>query len=248
MRKMLEVRGIKKTFGGLTALVDISFCLCEGETMGLIGPNGAGKTTLFNIICGMKPDSGAIIFNQQDISGFKPDAICHLGIARTFQRIRPFLNLSVADHVACALLFGRKKMEISGLKDARAKAIDILRSVKLDHRAEKLAKELILAERRRMEIARALAAGPTLLLLDEVMAGLSSSEAQEMLEIMGRLKSDHDLSILMIEHTMKLVTAMCDRVVVLNFGQKLAEGPSSSVLQDKEVINAYLGAEDAESP
>ncbi|MFC1823100.1 ABC transporter ATP-binding protein [Thermodesulfobacteriota bacterium] len=248
MLKILEVQEITKNFGGLTALYDVSFSLHEGETLGFIGPNGAGKTTLFNIICGMKPDSGAVLFNNEDITNRKPDKICHLGIARTFQLIRTFLNLTVLDNVACGLIFGRRKNEVANLKDARDKAIDVLKEVKLDHRAEKLAKELVFAERRRMEIARALATGPSLLLLDEVMAGLSSPEAQEMLEIMARVKADHKLTILMIEHTMKLVTAMCDRLVVINFGQKLTEGDPHEVLNDREVIKAYLGEEDAEAP
>ena len=245
MGKTLEIQRITKSFGGLMALWDVTISVIEGETLGLIGPNGAGKTTLFNIICGMNPDSGNVLFNEKDITGLRSNEICHLGIARTFQLIRSFINLSVLDNVTCAILFGRRKKEIGRLKEAKEKAMEILRSVKLDHRADTLAKEIVFAEQRRMEMARALATGPTLLLLDEVMAGLSSPEAKEMLDIMERLKSDHGLTILMIEHTMKMVTAMCDRVVVLNFGRKLIEGPPREVLQDREVITAYLGEEDA---
>ena len=245
MRNILEIQRVTKSFGGLMALLDITVSLIEGETVGLIGPNGAGKTTLFNIIFGMKPDSGKVFFEEKEITGLKPNEICHRGIARTFQLIRPFANLSVLDNVTCALLFGRRKKEIAGLSDAREKAADILKWVKLDHRANTLAKELVFAERRRMELARALATGPSLLLLDEMMAGLSSSENKEMLEIMGRLKYEHDLTIFMIEHTMKLIAAMCDRIVVLNFGQKLIEGPLGEVFQNRKVIDAYLGEEDA---
>ena len=245
MRKTLEIQRVTKSFGGLMALLDITVSLIEGETVGLIGPNGAGKTTLFNIIFGMKPDSGKVFFEEKEITGLKPNEICHRGIARTFQLIRPFANLSVLDNVTCALLFGRRKKEIAELSDAREKAADILKWVKLDHRANTLAKELVFAERRRMELARALATGPSLLLLDEMMAGLSSSENKEMLEIMGRLKYEHDLTIFMIEHTMKLIAAMCDRIVVLNFGQKLVEGPLGEVFQNRKVIDAYLGEEDA---
>jgi branched-chain amino acid transport system ATP-binding protein len=245
MGKTLEIQRVRKSFGGLQALWDINVSLHEGETLGLIGPNGAGKTTLFNIVCGMKPDSGKVFFRGQDITGLKPNEICHRGIARTFQLIRPFPNLSVIDNVTCALLFGRRRREIAGLKEARGLAADILQQVKLDHRANTLASELVFAERRRMELARALGTGPDLLLLDEVMAGLSSPEAKEMLEIMGGLKEEYGLTIFIIEHTMKLITAMCDRLVVLNFGQKLVEGPSPEVLQNREVIKAYLGDEDA---
>lgn len=245
MKKILEVQRVTKRFGGLVALWEITLSLVEGETTGLIGPNGAGKTTLYNIICGMKPDSGKVLFKNEDITGSKPNVICHQGIARTFQLIRPFANLSVIDNVTCALLFGRLQKQIAGLNQAREMAADILKRVKLDHRANTLAKELVFAERRRMELARALGTGPELLLLDEVMAGLSSPETKEMLEIMESLKQQYALTILMIEHTMKLVTAMCDRIVVLNFGQKLAEGPSREVLQNKEVIKAYLGDQDA---
>lgn len=245
MKKILEIAKVTKRFGGLVALWEITFSLREGETTGLIGPNGAGKTTLFNIICGVKPDSGQISFKGEDITGLKPDEICHKGIARTFQLIRPFANLPVIDNVACAILFGRLKKEIASLREAREMAGDILEKVKLDHRISTPARELVFAEGRRMEMARALATGPEVLLLDEVMAGLSSAESIEMLDIMEGLKQEHGLTILMIEHTMKLVTAMCNRVVVLNFGQKLAEGPSSEVLQSAEVIKAYLGDEDA---
>jgi len=227
------------------ALCDVTISLLGRETVGLIGPNGAGKTTLFNIIFGMKPDSGKVFFEEKDITGLKPNEICHRGIARTFQLIRPFSNLSVLDNVTCALLFGRRGKEIDGLNDAREKAADILKWVKLDYRAHTLAKELVFAERRRMELARALATGPSLLLLDEMMAGLSSPEKKEMLEIMGRLKYEHNLTIFMIEHTMKLIAAMCDRIVVLNFGQKLIEGPPQEVFQNRKVIDAYLGEEGA---
>jgi branched-chain amino acid transport system ATP-binding protein len=245
MEKTLEIERLSKSFGGLQALWDVTVSLNEGETVGLIGPNGAGKTTLFNIICGMKPDSGSISFKGEDITGLKANEICHKGIARTFQLIRPFAELSVLDNISCALLFGRRKKSLTGLSEAREMAAGILKKVQLDHRINTPAKELVFAEGRRMEMARALATGPELLLLDEVMAGLSSPEAKEMLEIMASLKQQYALTILMIEHTMKLVTAMCDRIVVLNFGQKLAEGPSREVLQNQEVIKAYLGDEDA---
>ncbi len=245
MNEMLQIQNVTKTFGGLTALLRISVSIQEGETVGLIGPNGAGKSTLFNVICGMRSDSGRILLRGKDITGLKPDEICHRGIGRTFQLVRPFLELSTLDNVACALVFGRRKKEKAALKQIREEAADMLRYVKLDHRAHNLAKELVFAERRRLELARVLAAGPNLILLDEVMAGLSAPETKEMLDIMGKLKSDYNLTIFLVEHVIKLITAICDRIIVLNFGEKLAEGPPKEVLQLPEVITAYLGGKHA---
>jgi len=245
MKNSLELCNITKKFGGLTALEDVTFSLQEGETLGLLGPNGAGKTTLFNLICGMKPSSGTIHLKKKEITGLKPNEICQLGIARTFQLIRVFTDLSVLDNVACAILFGRNKKSGGNLMSARMRAIDFLKLLKLDQNAQKLAKDLSFAERRRLEIARALATGPEILLLDEVMAGLTSNEAGAMLDMMDRIKAESKVTILMIEHTMRMITAMCDRIVVINFGMKIAEGPPSQVLKEPEVIKAYLGEEDA---
>lgn len=222
---MLELRNISKSFGGLKALTRITLSVSEGQSVGLIGPNGAGKTTLFNVITGMRPDSGQIIFRGEDITGLESHEICHRGIARTFQLVRPFLELSTLDNVTCALIFGRRGRKGASLKELREEASGILRYVKLDHRVHNLAKELIFAERRRLELARALATGPDLILLDEAMAGLSAGEATEILEIMGRLKTDYKLTILVVEHVIKLITSICERIIVLNFGEKLAEGP-----------------------
>ena len=245
MKNSLEVHGITKKFGGLTALHDINFSLMEGETLGLIGPNGAGKTTMFNLICGLRPTSGKIMMNGEDLVGLEPQEVCQRGIARTFQLIRVFGNLTVLDNVTCAILFGRKKKVSTTLKSARDEAMDFIKKLKLEHRAGRITKELGFAERRRLEIARALATGPEILLLDEVMSGLSAPEATEMLDMMARIKADYHVTVMMIEHTMRMILALCDRIVVISFGQKIAEGIPKEVLKEPEVITAYLGEEHA---
>jgi branched-chain amino acid transport system ATP-binding protein len=245
MSEILQIQDITKTFGGLSALTRVSVSIHEGESVGLIGPNGAGKTTLFNVISGMKPNSGRIIFRGKDITGLKSHEICHRGIARTFQLVRPFLELSTLDNVTCALIFGRRKNEKTALEEIREEAANILKLVKLDHRTRHLAKELVFAERRRLELARALATGPDLILLDEAMAGLSAPEATQILDIVAKLKSDYHLTFFLVEHVLRLITAICNRIIVLNFGERLAEGPPKEVLQRPEVITAYLGGKHA---
>jgi len=242
---LLQVQEVSKSFGGVQALDRVSVSLEPGEVLGLIGPNGAGKTTLFNVIYGLKPEDGRVVFKEEEITGLKPHQICKRGIARTFQLTRPFLDLSVEDNVASAVLFGRNHKKVATLGDARIEALDILARVKLDRRGETPAGDLLFPERRRLELARALATGPELLLLDEVMAGLTVGEAQEMVEILGRLRRELALTLLVIEHVMKVVMAICDRIVVLNHGSKLAEGAPGEVVSHKAVIEAYLGAERA---
>jgi len=241
MDEILQIQNITKTFGGLSALTSVSLSIHEGESVGLIGPNGAGKTTLFNVISGMKPNSGRVLFRGKDITGLKSHEICHRGIARTFQLVRPFLELSTLDNVTCALIFGRRENEKTALGEIREEASDILKLVKLDHRTHRLAKELVFAERRRLELARALATGPDLILLDEAMAGLSVPEATQILDIVAKLKSDYHLTFFLVEHVLRLITAICNRIIVLHFGERLAEGPPKEVLQRPEVITAYLG-------
>ena len=245
MDEILQIQNITKTFGGLSALTSVSLSIHEGESVGLIGPNGAGKTTLFNVISGMKPNSGRVLFRGKDITGLKSHEICHRGIARTFQLVRPFLELSTLDNVTCALIFGRRENEKTALGEIREEASDILKLVKLDHRTHRLAKELVFAERRRLELARALATGPDLILLDEAMAGLSVPEATQILDIVAKLKSDYHLTFFLVEHVLRLITAICNRIIVLNFGERLAEGPPKEVLQRPEVITAYLGGKHA---
>jgi len=245
MPKILELQEISKNFGGIQALYRISLSLNEGEVVGLIGPNGAGKTTLFNTICGTRPSEGSIFFKGEDITGLKSFQICRKGIARTFQLTRPFLEYSAQDNVAFALLFARNRNGVGGLREAREAAIDILRMVNLEHKAGNRAEGFGFGERRRLELARAVATGPQLLMMDEVMSGLSVSEGRDMLAIVNRLRSGGNLTIFVIEHIMKMISSLCERVIVLNYGKKLTEGPPSEVLRNKEVIAAYLGGEDA---
>ena len=245
MGPLLEAQGISKRFGGVRAIDGIDLSIDRGEVVGLIGPNGAGKTTLFNVICGLKPTAGRVLFKGEDITGLAPHQICRQGIARTFQLTRPFVELSVRDNVAAAVLFGRTERTVSGLGDAREAADLILGWVKLDHRAPAVAKDLLFSERRRLEVARALATGPELLLLDEVMAGLTVAEAQDMVALLVKLRRELSLTLLVIEHVMKVVMTMCDRVVVLNYGSKLAEGVPRDVTGHPAVIDAYLGVESA---
>jgi ABC-type branched-subunit amino acid transport system ATPase component len=245
VRPLLEGQGISKNFGGVQALDGIDLSIDGGEVVGLIGPNGAGKTTLFNVICGLKPTRGRILFGGEDITGCAPHQLCRRGIARTFQLTRPFVELSVRDNVAAAVLFGRNHRKVSRLSEARTGADLVLSWVKLDQRGDTPAQDLLFSERRRLELARALATGPELLLLDEVMAGLTVAEAQDMIDILGRLRRELGLTVLVIEHVMKVVMTMCDRIVVLNYGSKLAEGAPEAVARDRAVIDAYLGVESA---
>ncbi len=228
MGVLLETRGISKSFGGVQALERIDLSVERGEVLGVIGPNGAGKTTLFNVICGLKPTAGRVLFKDEDITGLRPHEICRRGIARTFQLTRPFAEISVQDNVAAAVLFGRSHPRGASLAEARRRADLVLARVK-----------------RRLELARALATSPELLLLDEVMAGLTVAEAEEMVEILGRLRREFTLTLLVIEHVMKVVMTICERLVVLNYGSKLTEGAPHEVAAHREVIDAYLGVEHA---
>ena len=242
---LLEGQGISRNFGGVQALDRVDFSIHRGDVVGLIGPNGAGKTTLFNVICGLRPTAGRILFDGEDITGLPPHLICRRGIARTFQLTRPFVELSVRDNVAAAVLFGRNTLKISNLSKARELADLVLSWVKLDQRGDTPAQDLLFSDRRRLELARALGTGSELLLLDEVMAGLTVGEAQDMIDILGRLRRELGLTLLVIEHVMKVVMAMCDRIVVLNYGSKLAEGAPEEVARDQAVIDAYLGVDGA---
>lgn len=239
---LLELVEITKNFGGVRALDRVSLRVEAGAIVGLIGPNGSGKTTLFNIVSGfLRPDAGQIRFNGTDLVGLKPHEICHRGVGRTFQLVQPFAALSVLDNVAAAALFGRSQATSPSLRQARREALRLLELGQLAAKAGRLAGSLTLSERKRLEMLRALATGPRLLLLDEVMAGLTPYEAQEMMQVVRTLHHDLGLTILLIEHMVKLVTGLSSAVVVLNFGQLIAVGSPAEVLRRQEVVEAYLG-------
>jgi branched-chain amino acid transport system ATP-binding protein len=238
---LLSLDRVGKRFGGVVAVDGLSFAVEAGAILGLMGANGAGKTTAFGLIAGnLRPTSGAIRLDGQRIDGLRPHRISRLGIARTFQIVRPFPALSVLDNVATAALYGSGRE--ASQDRARAKARDILAEVGLAERAADPAEALTLAGRKRLEVARALATEPRLLLLDEVMAGLTATEVTEALAMIQRVQAARRLTIIIIEHVMRVLMRLCDRIVVLHHGEKIAEGPPDAVASDPVVIDAYFGA------
>jgi branched-chain amino acid transport system ATP-binding protein len=236
---LLVVDQVMKRFRGLTAVDGASFQVGEGEIFAVIGPNGAGKTTLFNLIAGVfAPDAGAITFEGMRIDGLAPDAICRRGIGRTFQLVRPFPALTVEDNALVGALLRRP-----GVEAARAHACEVLRQLDLYDKRHQLASALTLPDRKRLEVARALATDPKLLLLDEVMAGLRPAETDRMVAILRTLNRDSGITILLIEHVMRAVMALAGRVLVLHHGAAIAEGAPEAVVRDQTVIDSYLGAE-----
>jgi len=236
MSALLEVRGVSRFFGGLAALSDVSFSLEQGEILGLIGPNGAGKTTMFNCVNGFYPPSrGEVFFKGERISGLKPYQICQRGMARTFQVVRPLQRMSTLDNVV-ASAFLRAKSRHAAVE----KAEEILKFTNLWEVRDMLSKGLPLGLRKRLEIARALATEPELLLLDEACAGLNPSELDESIAIIRKIK-ERGITIMIIEHHMKVIMSISDRIVVLTYGQKLAEGSPAQISGNPQVIEAYLG-------
>jgi len=236
---ILEIRHVSKFFGGLAANSDVSFDVNEAEIVGLIGPNGAGKTTLFNCIVGYYPPSkGEIVFDGRRMNGLQPDKVCKLGMARTWQKVRPLTNLSVLDNVVVGAL-----RRTNSVKEAREHAHEQLRVVGLDTKSNLSAGALPIGERKKLEVARVLATRPKLLLLDEVMGGLNPAESEEIIQLILAIRTK-GITQMVIEHDMKAIMRLSDRIVVLNSGEMLAEGKPKEIVENPQVIEAYLGAEE----
>jgi len=235
---ILEIKHVSKFFGGLAANSDVSFEMVTGMIMGLIGPNGAGKTTLFNCITGYYPPSrGEILFDGHRMNGLHPDAVCKLGMARTWQKVRPLAKMSVVDNVMVGAL-----CRTNSLSKARDMAMEKIKVVGLENRVKVLAGSLPIGERKKLEVARVLATKPKLLLLDEVMGGLNPAESEEIIQLILDIKH-LGITQMVIEHDMKAIMRISDRIVVLNSGEKLAEGNPQEIVSNKAVVDAYLGGE-----
>ncbi len=241
---LIEAKGLTKSFGGLRAVKGVDFHLNAGEIVGLIGPNGAGKTTLFNLVSGIyPPDEGTLSFRGMEISSLKPFEICRLGIARTFQIVRPFLKMSCLENVLIGIIGRSDHREGREAKEEEAR--NLLKFVGLGGHEKNLANNLTLIEKKRLEMARALATRPSLLLLDEVLAGLNPSEILQALELIEILRTQLKVTIFWIEHVMGAIMKASDRIIVLDQGQKIQEGKPQEVVNNSKVIEAYLGESDA---
>jgi branched-chain amino acid transport system ATP-binding protein len=236
---LLEVRGMSKAFRGLRAVQDVSFDVAEGAIAAMIGPNGAGKTTCFNVVAGVfPPDAGEVSLGGRRITGLRAHEVCRAGIGRTFQVVKPFPQMTVLDNVVVGALNAATRVA-----DARHEARRLLELLHLDGKGGVLAASLTLPERKRLEVARAMATRPRLLLLDEVMAGLRPTEVDEMVGVFRRINRETGLTILLIEHVMRAVMALAARVVVLHHGEKICDGTPQEVVKDPAVLECYLGEE-----
>lgn len=237
---MLKVKNLTKTFGGLTAVSDVSFDVHEGNLLGLIGPNGAGKTTIFNMIAGaLQPTSGTIEFTGQSIVGMQSNKISRLGIARTFQIVKPMLNMSLFENITVAALTRAKNV-----KEAEKKTEEVMNILQLQDLRNVKAKNLSIGNLKKLEVARAIAISPKLLLLDEPMGGLNTKEVEEMIKVIQTINKTHKMTIVIIEHNMKAIMSITNRIVVINHGKKIADDKPNNVTSNSEVIQAYLGEED----
>jgi branched-chain amino acid transport system ATP-binding protein len=242
MSSLITVTGVSKRFSGVQAVSNVSFDMADGEILGLIGPNGAGKTTLFNLLGGViRPDEGRIELLGEDITGMAPYLVVDRGLARTHQIVKPLNEMTVLNNVIVGACFGRDKLS---LRQAEARAPEILEMTGLTDRADVLGRHLTIAGKKRLELARALAGNPRLLLLDEVLAGLNPTEVSGMMEMIRMVRRERGIGILIIEHLMQAVMSLSDRIVVLNFGELLAKGTPEAIAKHPQVVEAYLGDPD----